>query len=309
LAVLALTALVAFDAVTALPSAAVQMGQARASAARVSAVLDAPDPVSDPAAPLPLPGGPLRVRFRKARVQYEPGGPLALDGVDLDLVAGKRVALVGPSGAGKSTVAAVLLRFCDLADGIATLGGHDLRAYRADDVRTVIGGCTQDPHIFNVSIRENIRLARPAASDGELAEAARQARLLPWIESLPLGWDTPAGPRGGAVSGGERQRLALARALLAGPDLLILDEPTAHLDPETRTAVTADLLEATKGRATLLITHELRGLDQVDEIVVLEAGKIAGRGTHQMLLGECPLYRQMWEAERALTAATVDAGV
>jgi thiol reductant ABC exporter CydC subunit len=303
LAVLALTALVAFDAVTALPSAAVQMGQARASAARVSAVLDTPDPVTDPAAPLPLPGGPLRVRLRKARVQYEPGGPLALDGVDLDLVAEKRVALVGPSGAGKSTVAAVLLRFCDLAGGTATLGGHDLRAYRADDVRTVIGGCTQDPHIFNASIRENIRLARPAASDGELAEAARQARLLPWIESLPLGWDTPAGPRGGAVSGGERQRLALARALLAGPDLLILDEPTAHLDPETRTAVTADLLEATRGRATLLITHELRGLDQVDEIVVLEAGKIAGRGTHQALLAECPLYRQMWEAEQALTAA------
>jgi ABC-type multidrug transport system fused ATPase/permease subunit len=236
-------------------------------------------------------------------VQYEPGGPLALDGVDLDVVAGKRVALVGPSGAGKSTVAAVLLRFCDLAGGTATLGGHDLRAYRADDVRTVIGGCTQDPHIFNASIRENIRLARPAASDGELAEAARQARLLPWIESLPLGWDTPAGPRGGAVSGGERQRLALARALLAGPGLLILDEPTAHLDPETRTAVTADLLEVTKGRATLLITHELRGLDQVDEIAVLEAGKIAGRGTHQALLGECPLYRQMWDAEQELTAA------
>jgi len=185
----------------------------------------------------------------------------------------------------------------------AILHRPQVRAYRPDDVRTVIGGCTQDPHIFNASIRENIRLARPAASDGELVEAARQARLLPWIESLPLGWDTPAGPRGGAVSGGERQRLALARALLAGPDLLILDEPAAHLDPETRTAITADLLEVTKGRATLLITHELRGLHQVDEIVVLEAGKIAGRGTHQALLGECPLYQQMWEAEQALTAA------
>ena len=274
LAVLALTALAAFDAVTALPSAAVQMGQARTSAVRVGAVLDTPDPVTDPAAPRPLPGGPLRVTLRNARVRYEPGGSPALDGVDLDLVAGKRVALVGPSGAGKSTVAAVLLRFCDLTSGTATLGRHDLRAYRADDVRTVIGGCTQDPHIFNGSIRENLRLARPGASDGELAEAARQARLLPWIESLPRGWDTPAGTRGGAVSGGERQRLALARALLAGPDLLILDEPTAHLDPETRAVITADLLEVTKGRATLLITHELRGLDQVDEIVVLEAGKL-----------------------------------
>jgi ATP-binding cassette, subfamily C, bacterial CydC len=301
LAVLALTTLASFEAVAALPSAAVQLGQARASAARVGEVLDAPDPVTDPAAPRPLPGGPLRVALHDARVRYEPDGPLALDGVDLDLVAGRRVALVGPSGAGKSTVAAVLLRFCDLAGGRATLGGHDLRAYRADDVRTLIGGCTQDPHIFNASIRENLRLARPAASDSELAEAARQARLLPWIESLPQGWDTPAGTRGGAVSGGERQRLALARALLAAPDLLILDEPTAHLDPETRAALTADLLDVTKGRATLLITHELRGLDQVDEIVVMEAGRIAGRGSHDELLQECPLYRQMWDAEQALT--------
>ena len=304
LAVLALTALAAFEAVAALPSAAVQLGHSRASAARVGEVLDAPDPVTDPAAPRPLPGGPLRVTLRDARVRYEPDGPFALDGVDLDLAAGQRVALVGPSGAGKSTVAAVLLRFCDLAGGTATLGGHDLRTYRADDVRTVIGGCTQDPHIFNASIRENLRLARPAATDSELAEAARQARLLPWIQSLPLGWDTPAGTRGGAVSGGERQRLALARALLAGPGLLILDEPTAHLDPETRAAVTADLLEATKGRATLFITHELRGLDQVDEIVVLEAGRVTGHGTHDELLRECPLYQQMWDAEQALTATS-----
>jgi ATP-binding cassette, subfamily C, bacterial CydC len=303
LAVLALTAMASFEAVSALPTAAMQLGQARASAARVGAVLDAPDPVTEPAVARPLPGGPLRVTLRQARVRYERDGPLALDGVDLDLVAGRRVALVGPSGAGKSTVAAVLLRFCDLASGTATLGGRDLRSYQADDVRTVIGGCTQDPHIFDASIRENLRLARPGASDCELAEAAAQARLLPWIESLPRGWDTAVGARGGTVSGGERQRLALARALLAGPDLLILDEPTAHLDPETRAAISADLLDATRGRATLLITHELRGLDQVDEIVVLEAGRVVGRGSHDELLRECPLYRQMWNAEQALAAA------
>jgi ATP-binding cassette, subfamily C, bacterial CydC len=303
LAVLALTAMASFEAVSALPSSAMQLGQARASAARVGAVLDAPDPVIEPAAPCPLPGGPLRVTLRGARVRYEADGPLALDGVDLDLVAGRRVALVGPSGAGKSTVAAVLLRFCDLVSGTATLGGRDLRSYQADDVRTVIGGCTQDPHIFDTSIRENLQLARPDASDRELAEAAAQARLLPWVESLPRGWDTPVGTRGGEVSGGERQRLALARALLAGPDLLILDEPTAHLDPETRAILTADLLDATQGRATLLITHELRGLDQVDEIVVLDQGRVVGRGIHDALLRECSLYRQMWEAEQALTAA------
>ena len=182
-----------------------------------------------------------------------------------------------------------------------TYPGRDLTAYRAGDVRTVIGGCPQDPHIFATTIRENLAVARPGASGAELAEAAGKARLLPWIESLPHGWDTQAGSRGGAVSGGERQRLALARALLAAPELMILDELAAHLDPDTRAAVTADLLTATAGRATLLITHELRGLEQVDEIVVLDRDRVAGRGTHATLLRECPLYRRMHEAERALT--------
>ncbi len=298
LAVLALTALAAFEAVNGLPTAAVQIGRARASAARIAGVLDAPDPVADPPLACALPDGPLWVALRGARVRYEPDGPLALDGVDLDLAAGRRVALVGPSGAGKSTVAAVLLRFCELAGGSATLGGRDLRDYRADDVRTVIGGCPQDPHVFDATIRENLAVVRPAASDGELAAAAERARLLPWIESLPRGWDTPCS--GATVSGGERQRLALARALLAGPDLMILDEPAAHLDPDTRAVLTADLLRATTGRATLLITHELLGLDEVDEIVVLDHGRVAGRGTHAALLRECPLYRQMHDAELAL---------
>ena len=228
--------------------------------------------------------GPLRVRLRGAQVRYEPDGPLAIDGVDLDLDAGRRVALVGPSGAGKSTVAALLLRFCDLAGGTATLGGADLASYDPDQVRTMITGCAQDPHLFDSTIAGNIRLARPEASQEELEDAARQARLLPWIAALPQGWDTPVGPRGAAVSGGERQRIALARALLADPALLILDEPTAHLDPANRRALTADLLAATaqataRGRATLLITHEMDGLDQVDEIVVLDGGRVAERGT------------------------------
>ena len=296
LAVITLTALAAFEAVTALPAAAIQLGQARASAARVGAVLDAPDPVRDPATPRPLPAGPLQVQLRGAQVRYEPGGPLAIDGIDLDLAAGRRVALVGPSGAGKSTVAAVLLRFCELAGGRATLGGADLGSYPADAVRTVITGCAQDPHLFDTSIAANVRLARPAATQRDLDEAAARARLLPWIEALPRGWDTMVGPRGMAVSGGERQRIALARALLADPALLILDEPTAHLDPENRQALTADLLAATQGRATLLITHDLDGLDQVDEIVVLDRGRVAERGPHQDLARAGGLYQRMWEA-------------
>ena len=298
LAVLTLTALAAFEAVTALPAAALQLGEARASARRIGAVLDTPDPVRDPAAPRPLPAGPVRVRLRGVQVRYQPGGPLALDGFDLDLEPGRRVALVGPNGAGKSTVAAVLLRFWDPAAGSVTLAGADgdragLACYAADDVRTVIGGCPQDPHIFDATVRENLRLARPDAGDDELAAAAASARLLPWIQSLPRGWDTRVGPRGAAMSGGERQRLALARALLAGPDLLILDEPTAHLDPEAASALTADLLAATAGRSTLLITHDFEGLDQVDEIIVLDRGKVAQRGTHRELLRAGGPYRQL----------------
>jgi thiol reductant ABC exporter CydC subunit len=296
LAVVTLTALAAFEAVTALPAAAIQLGQARTSAARVTSVLDAPDPVRDPAAPRPLPTGPVEVRLRGACVRYEPGAPLALDGLDLDLTAGRRVALIGPSGAGKSTVAAVLLRFCELSAGTASLGGRALAAYAADDVRTVIGGCAQDPHIFDTTIAGNLRLARPAATEEQLVRAAGQAGLLGWITSLPLGWDTPVGPHGTAISGGQRQRLALARALLADRPLMVLDEPTAHLDPDSRRALTADILAVTRGRATLLITHDLDGLDQVDEIVILDHGRVAERGTHAELLRSGGLYRRMRQA-------------
>jgi ATP-binding cassette, subfamily C, bacterial CydC len=299
LAVLTLTALAAFEAVTALPAAAIQLGQARASAARVAAVLDAPDPVAEPVTPRPMPDpGPLRVSLRGAQVRYQPDGPLAIDGVDLDLAAGRRVALLGPSGSGKSTVAAVLLRFIDLTGGTCILGGADLASYAPAEVRTVISGCTEDPHLFDTTIADNIRLARPGAGQPDLDEVAARARLLTWIRSLPRGWDTMVGPGGIAVSGGERQRIALARALLADPPLLILDEPAAHLDPGNRRALTADLLAATAGRATLLITHDLDGLDQVDEIVMLARGRVVERGTHQELRHAGGLYQRMHEVAR-----------
>jgi len=313
LAVVTLTALAAFEAVTVLPAAALQLGAARASATRIAAVLDAPEPLADPPDPEPgahvaagpSPGdraarsGGVDVRMRGVQVRYRPGGPLALDGLDLDLAPGRRVALVGRSGAGKSTVAAVLLRFCDPVGGTVTLGGAALASYAADDVRAVIGGCLQDPHIFNATIRDNLALARPGAGDDELAAAADRARLLPWIRCLPQGWDTRVGAHGAAMSGGERQRLALARALLADPAVLILDEPTAHLDPETRSALTADLLTVTAGRATLLITHEPDGLDQVDEIIVLDRGRVAQRGTHRELAAADGPYRRLYRSRTA----------
>ena len=304
LAVLTLTALASFEAVTLMPAAALQLGSARASAGRIGAILDTPDPVADPPAPRPLPAAPAHVQLSGVQVRYEPDGPLVLDGFDLDLPPGRRVALIGPSGAGKSTVAAVLLRFRDPVGGSVTLNGADLASYAAEAVRAVIGGCPQDPHIFDGNIRDNLRLARPGATDDELAAAAARARLVPWIESLSLGWDTPVGAHGTAMSGGERQRLALARALLADPAVLILDEPTAHLDPEARAALTADLLTLTTGRATLLITHELEGLDQVDEIIVLDHGKVVQRGPHEQLIRAVGPYRQLHEAPSFWPAPT-----
>src|SRR5580704_8092781 len=293
LAVLTLTALAAFEAVAVMPAAALQLGAARASARRIAAILDEPDPVAEPAVPQPRPTGPVHVRMSGVQVRYEPDGPLALDGLDLDLCAGRRIALIGPSGAGKSTAAAILLRFRDPAGGAVTLNDADLASYAADDVRTVIGGCPQDPHIFDATVRDNLRLGRPGASDDELTAVAARTRLLPWIDSLPKSWDTPVGTHGAAMSGGERQRLALARALLADPAVLVLDEPTAHLDPETRAALTADLLTLTAGRSTLLITHEMEGLDQIDEIVVLDHGKVTERGTHAELMQAGGHYRQL----------------
>jgi ATP-binding cassette, subfamily C, bacterial CydC len=304
LAVLTLTALAAFEAVSALPAAALQLGHARTSASRICAVLDAPDPVRTPADPRPMPSPPVTLTLRGACVRYRPAGPLALAGLDLDLEPGKRVALVGPNGAGKSTVAAVLLRFCELTAGQASLCGQDLTSFDPDQVRRLIGGCPQDPHIFASTIGANLRLARPEATDDELAAAARRARLLPWIQSLPEGLETMVGARGTAVSGGERQRIALARALLADPAVLILDEPTASLDRQTGRALMTDLLAVTAGRAMLLITHELGLLDEFDEVVVLEHGRATERGTHEQLLASGGRYRQLWGATKQAHSAS-----
>jgi thiol reductant ABC exporter CydC subunit len=295
-AVVTLTAFAAFEAVTALPAAAVALSQAKVSAGRVASVCQAPDPVTEPRVPRRLPAAPFAVRLRQAEVRYEPDGPLAIDGVSLDLTPGRRVALAGPNGAGKSTVASVLLRFQDLTGGLATLGGHDLASYRADDIRVAIGGCPQDQHLFDATIAGNLRLARPTASDDDLRTALAEVGLSDWLGTLPDGLRTQVGPHGAAVSGGQRQRLFLARALLADPAVLVLDEPTAHLDADARRSFTRDLLAVTRGRSTLWITHDLSGLDQVDEIIVLDHGRVAGRGTHQQLLAASETYQRLWQS-------------
>ncbi|HEY1621527.1 MAG TPA: thiol reductant ABC exporter subunit CydC [Streptosporangiaceae bacterium] len=293
LAVITLTALAAFEAVTVLPAAAIQLGQSRASAARIGAVLDAPDPVAEPAAPAPVPAGPVAIGLREISVRYRPDGPPALDGFDLDLRPGRRVVLLGPTGSGKSTVAAVLLRFADPSGGTATLNGAALGGYSGDDVRRVVRGLAQDAHVFDTTIRANLLIGAPQAGDAELAGALARVALDGWLATLPLGLDTPVGAHGAALSGGQRQRLALARALLSAPPVLVLDEPVAHLDPAGRRRLTTALLAPDTDRATLLITHDLAGLEHADEIIVLSDGRVAERGSHAGLLAARGWYRRM----------------
>ncbi|MFF3646654.1 thiol reductant ABC exporter subunit CydC [Streptomyces sp. NPDC002564] len=279
LTVLAVLALVSFEALAPLPAAARRLAEVRASARRLADLFDTPAPVTDPVEPAPLPAhGPLDVTLTDLRVRHLPGGPAALDGVSLRLPAGHRVALLGASGSGKSTLIAALMRFVPYESGSIRVGGQELSACAGADARRAITGMTQDAHVFHASIRANLVLAAPDATDAELRDAARRARILDWIESLPDGWETVLGGDGATMSGGQRQRLLLARALLADPPVLVLDEPTEGLDPDTAAAVLADILDATRGRTTLLVTHERSGLAAADAIVTLDRGRIRPAG-------------------------------
>ena len=307
LAVAALLPLAAYDIVATLPTSALAYQRVRGSAERLNEVLDAPDPVHDPREAAPVPRPPLPLRCRGLQASW-PGGsaepPLSgrtdepvLRGVDLDLGAGERVAIVGPSGAGKSTLAMVLLRFLDYS-GSVELSGTQMRALDGDAVREEVGLLTQDAHIFDTTVRENLHLGAPRATDDELRAVLARVGLAGWLTHLPRGLDTDLGPHGAAISGGERQRLALARLLLAERRLLVLDEPTEHLDPQAADALTDDLLGVTAGRSTLLITHRLRGLDRVDRVVVLIAGQVRAVGTHDELVAQGGWYAERWRAEQ-----------
>ncbi|MET9708571.1 thiol reductant ABC exporter subunit CydC [Nocardiopsis alba] len=298
LAVLVLTTLAAFEIVAPLPAVAARLGAIRESGARLFGVLDTPPSIAvdeererDGGAPVIDPDAEASVRIEGLRVRYGPDEPWALDGIDLEIPAGATVAVIGPSGAGKSTLASILLRFRDPDGGRVEVGGTDITDRPADEVRGVVSGVPQDPHVFASTLRENLRLARPGADDEELWEALRRARLAHDVEAMPRGLDTRVGSHGLGLSGGMRQRLALARAVLAAPRVLVLDEPTAHLDPDTRDAVVEDLLSAARGFSTLLITHDLTGLDRVDRIHVIRDGRVIQSGTHEELLAAEGWYR------------------
>ncbi|MFH9295562.1 thiol reductant ABC exporter subunit CydD [Streptomyces sp. NPDC017520] len=303
LAVVVLTPLAAFEAVTGLPLAVQYRQRVARSAERVFEVLDAPVPVREPEAPAEEPASPFPLEVRGLSARYPGARHDALASLDLTLTPGRRIAVVGPSGSGKTTLAQVLLRFLDASSGTYRLGGVEASALESETVRRSVGLCAQDAHVFDSTIRENLRLARPGATDAELLDALSRARLLDWVLALPGKLDTPVGEHGARLSGGQRQRLALARALLAGFPVLVLDEPAEHLDLPTADALTADLLDATRGRATVLITHRLTGLDTVDEVLVLDAGRVVQRGPYAELAAEDGPLRRMLERERETVGA------
>ncbi len=275
-ATLALLALSSFDAVSPLPAAARELSATLAAGRRVLELTDREPAVVDPAEPLTPPRSRAVVALEGVTARYGTGEQPALSGFDLRLDPGRSIALVGPSGAGKTTVTNLLLRFLDPEEGRVTIDGRDLRQYRQMDVRRTFALAGQNAHLFHSTIRANLSLARPAASDADLEEALRRARIGDWVASLPDGLETLVGEEGTQLSGGQRQRLALARALLADAPVLILDEPTAHLDPDVAEELVRDLLAAAGDRSILLITHRPEGLDLVDEIVVVEGGRRVG---------------------------------
>ncbi|MEU5151079.1 thiol reductant ABC exporter subunit CydD [Streptomyces yangpuensis] len=298
MAVAVLTPLAAFEAVSGLPLAVQYRQRVRRSAERVYEVIDAPAPVAEPEQPAAAPASPFPLRLTGLTARHPGQERDALRGLDLTLEAGRRIAVVGPSGSGKTTLAQVVLRFLDPAEGSYSLAGVDARTLDSDDVRALVGLCAQDAHLFDSSVRENLRLARTGASEEQLRDALAAARLLEWADGLPDGLDTLVGEHGERISGGQRQRLALARALLADFPVLVLDEPAEHLDLVTADALTADLLTATEGRTTVLITHRLAGLEAVDEVLVLDRGEVVQRGEYAELAAvEGPL-RRMLERER-----------
>ena len=273
LAVVALVPLAAHEVFGGLSLAGQQVPALAASAERVRAVLDEPDSVPDPTDPASVPSGPYGIRVRDLTVRWQDDGRAALTGIDLDLAAGDSTVITAPSGAGKSTLAAVLMRLLEpVAGRVELLGASaavDVADLRGDDVRALIGWAAQDAHVFDSTIEANLRLARPEATADDLHDALCRARLDGWVATLPDGMATMVGEHGRALSGGQRQRLALARVILADRPIVLLDEPTEHLDEPTAAALAADLIDTTRGRTVIVLTHRPELFGAADHTVAL----------------------------------------
>ncbi|WP_433788582.1 thiol reductant ABC exporter subunit CydC [Actinoplanes sp. CA-252034] len=268
LAVVVLTPLAVLETAAGLPAAAQRGAAARVSLRRLADIVATASPITVPESPVDVPDGPHTLRLEGVDAAWSPGRTV-VHGVDLELRPGSRTALVGPSGCGKSTVAALLVRFLDPVAGRVTLDGVDLRRITPERVRQIVGCLPEDAYLFDTTIAANLRIARPDATDDQLRDVLAQARLLDWVDTLPDGPETLIGEHGRDLSGGQRRRLALARALLAGFQVLILDEPTEHLDDETAAALLEDLFAATGDRTVLIITHRTDIAGRVDTVIDL----------------------------------------
>ena len=235
-------------------------------------------------------------------------GDEVLHGIDLTLPEGSFTALVGPSGGGKSTVAKLIARFWDVTGGEIAVGGVNVKDMPLAQLSEYVSFVTQDNYLFRCSLLENIRLGNPAASDDEVRAAARAAQCEEFIEKLPQGYDTPAGEAGKRLSGGEKQRIAIARMMLKNAPIVILDEATAFTDPENEEKLQRSIAALTRGKTLLVIAHRLSTVKSADNIVVLKNGQIAAQGTQAQLLESCPLYRDMWRAHIGAKSWAVSSG-
>ncbi len=258
-------------------------------------VLDAPDAKA-------LAIGQGAISFKDVHFAYDPARPI-LKGISFEVPAGKTVAVVGPSGAGKSTLSRLLYRFYDIQSGSITVDGQDIRGVTQKSLRSVIGMVPQDTVLFNDTVAYNIRYGRPSANEAEVKQAAEIAQIAHFIETLPEGFETKVGERGLKLSGGEKQRVAIARTILKAPPILILDEATSALDTTTEREIQTALDVVSKNRTTLVIAHRLSTVIGADEIIVLKSGEIAERGTHAALLAQNGLYASMWNRQREATQA------
>jgi ABC-type multidrug transport system fused ATPase/permease subunit len=271
-----------------------QAQRATASGERIFEVLDEPEEIADRPDAVELPPGEGRVGFEGVGFEYLPGRPV-LEGIDLEIQPGRTVALIGHTGSGKTTLASLVPRFYDASQGRVTIDGVDVRDVGLVSLRRAIGVISQDPFLFSATVRENIAFGLPDASDDQVEHAARLAQAVEFIERLPEGYETLVGERGITLSGGQRQRIAIARALVVDPRILILDDATASVDATTEARIRLGLREAMLGRTTLIIAHRLSTIALADELVVLEGGRLAARGTHEELLQTSPVYREIYE--------------
>jgi ATP-binding cassette, subfamily B, bacterial len=271
-----------------------QAQRATASGERIFQVIDEPEEIVDAPSAGELPAGRGLVRYEGVSFGYDLARPV-LHGIDLQLDPGRTVALIGHTGSGKTTLASLVPRFYDVTEGRVTVDGADVRHIRLDSLRSAIGVISQDPFLFSATVRENIAFGRPDATEEEIVAAARAAQADEFIQHLPQGYDTLVGERGVTLSGGQRQRIAIARALAIDPRILILDDATASVDATTEARIRLGLREAMKGRTTIIIAHRLSTIALADEIIVLDGGRVAARGTHEVLIDESPVYREMYD--------------